>query len=136
MNVIKATDTIAVQTNCRINTLEQDLTAHKKNYALHVVSAADARKRSSAELKAHVRVVARHQERITVQGRIIQQLDDSMVDIVQKYEYLRTANELRRTEQVRLENEIIKLRRRFFYTVLAFLGLCITDLTVLTIFLF
>lgn len=116
--------------------LREDLDSHMIAYKHNVIAINDELKLRKKQYSAHTTVVARHQARITENARLLHAMDNSMVKIIEKIDRLDTHYARQYAEQVRLENSIIKLRRKLVLAFVLFLLLCIADLTFLTFFLY
>lgn len=116
--------------------LREDLDSHIIAYKHNIITINDELKLRKKQYSAHTTVVARHQARITENARLLHAMDNSMVKIIEKIDRLDTHYARQYAEQVRLENSIIKLRRKLVLAFVLFLLLCIADLTFLTFFLY
>lgn len=116
--------------------LREDLDSHMIAYKHNIITINDELKLRKKQYSAHTTVVARHQARITENARLLHAMDNSMVNIIEKIDRLDTHYARQYAEQVRLENSIIKLRRKLVLAFVLFLLLCIADLTFLTFFLY
>lgn len=135
-NYIEMSDTVAVAQNASIAKLREDLDSHMVAYKHNVIAINDELKLRKKQYSAHTSVVARHQARITENARLLHAMDCSMVKIIEKIDRLEAHDARRYAEQVRLENSIIKLRRKLVLAFVLFLLLCIADLTFLTFLTF
>lgn len=116
--------------------LREDLDSHMIAYKHNIITINDELKLRKKQYSAHTTVVARHQARITENERLLHAMDYSTVKMIEKIDRLEAHYARQYAEQVRLENSIIKLRRKLVLAFVLFLLLCIADLTFLTFFLY
>ena len=116
--------------------LREDLAAHMVAYKHNIITINDELKLRKKQYSAHTAVVARHQTRITENARLLHAMDCSMVKIIEKIDRLEAHDSRRYAAQVRLENSIIKLRRKLVLAFVLFVLLCIADLTFITFLAF
>lgn len=135
-NYIEMTDTVAAAQNASIAKLREDLDSHMVAYKHNIIAINDELKLRKKQYSAHTTVVAQHQARITENERLLHAMDYSTVKMIEKIDRLEAHYARQYAEQVRLENSIIKLRRKLVLAFVLFLLLCIADLTFLTFFLY
>lgn len=116
--------------------LREDLDSHMIAYKHNIITINDELKLRKKQYSAHTTVVARHQARITENERLLHAMDYSTVKMIEKIDRLEAHYARQYAEQVRIENSIIKLRRKLVLAFVLFLLLCIADLTFLTFLAF